>query len=82
MQDGSSHYLKGVTLTLAYIVIGACFFVQHVPLGNNLITFIFILFKNNIININNLLINFSWFVCLLLGVQMNQITTWHRLEML
>ncbi|CAI9298021.1 unnamed protein product [Lactuca saligna] len=31
LQDGSSHYLKGVTLALAYIVIGACFFVQHVP---------------------------------------------------
>ncbi|XP_071699474.1 vacuolar cation/proton exchanger 1-like [Rutidosis leptorrhynchoides] len=31
LQDGSSHYLKGVTLTLAYVVIGACFFVQHVP---------------------------------------------------
>ncbi|KAM0021197.1 putative calcium/proton exchanger, sodium/calcium exchanger membrane region [Helianthus debilis subsp. tardiflorus] len=31
LQDGSSHYLKGVILTLAYVVIGACFFVQHVP---------------------------------------------------
>ncbi|KAK1434844.1 hypothetical protein QVD17_00598 [Tagetes erecta] len=31
LQDGSSHYLKGVVLTLAYVVIGACFFVQHVP---------------------------------------------------
>ncbi|KAI3682134.1 hypothetical protein L2E82_50166 [Cichorium intybus] len=31
LQDGTSHYLKGVTLTLAYIVIGACFFVQYVP---------------------------------------------------
>ncbi|MFS7935122.1 putative calcium/proton exchanger CAX, sodium/calcium exchanger membrane region [Helianthus anomalus] len=33
LQDGSSHYLKGVILTLAYVVIGACFFVQHVPFG-------------------------------------------------
>ncbi|KAL8236770.1 hypothetical protein R6Q59_017851 [Mikania micrantha] len=31
LQDGSSHYLKGVILCLAYVVIGACFFVQHVP---------------------------------------------------
>ncbi|KAI3514060.1 hypothetical protein L1887_12376 [Cichorium endivia] len=31
LQDGTSHYLKGVTLTLAYIVIGACFFVEYVP---------------------------------------------------
>ncbi|KAJ0738071.1 putative calcium/proton exchanger, sodium/calcium exchanger membrane region [Helianthus annuus] len=31
LQDGSSHYLKGVILVLAYVVIGACFFVQHVP---------------------------------------------------
>ncbi|KAK8947685.1 Vacuolar cation/proton exchanger 1a [Platanthera guangdongensis] len=27
LQDGSSHYLKGFILLLAYIVIGACFFV-------------------------------------------------------
>ncbi|PWA66536.1 calcium/proton exchanger [Artemisia annua] len=31
LQDGSSHYLKGLILCLAYVVIGACFFVQHVP---------------------------------------------------
>ncbi|XP_076890902.1 vacuolar cation/proton exchanger 1-like isoform X2 [Bidens hawaiensis] len=31
LQDGTSHYLKGVILFLAYMVIGACFFVQHVP---------------------------------------------------
>ncbi|MFS7944674.1 putative calcium/proton exchanger, sodium/calcium exchanger membrane region [Helianthus anomalus] len=31
LQDGSSHYLKGVILVLAYVAIGACFFVQHVP---------------------------------------------------
>nr|XP_043619599.1 vacuolar cation/proton exchanger 3-like [Erigeron canadensis] len=31
LQDGSSHYMKGVTLVLAYIVIGACFFVQRIP---------------------------------------------------
>ncbi|KAL8191586.1 hypothetical protein R6Q57_028317 [Mikania cordata] len=31
LQDGSSHYLKGVILCLAYVVIGACFCVQHVP---------------------------------------------------
>ncbi|KAM0064149.1 putative calcium/proton exchanger, sodium/calcium exchanger membrane region [Helianthus debilis subsp. tardiflorus] len=31
LQDGSSHYLKGLILVLAYVVIGACFFVQYVP---------------------------------------------------
>ncbi|KAL4587752.1 hypothetical protein LXL04_000626 [Taraxacum kok-saghyz] len=31
LQDGSSHYLKGLMLVLAYVVIGACFFVQNVP---------------------------------------------------
>lgn len=35
LQDGSSHYLKGVVLTLAYVVIGACFFVQHVPFDDS-----------------------------------------------
>ncbi|XP_076928676.1 vacuolar cation/proton exchanger 1-like isoform X1 [Bidens hawaiensis] len=35
LQDGNSHYLKGVILTLAYVVIGACFFVQHVPLDDS-----------------------------------------------
>ncbi|RHN58848.1 putative calcium/proton exchanger [Medicago truncatula] len=28
LQDGTSHYLKGIILLLLYIVIGACFFVQ------------------------------------------------------
>ncbi|GMY10597.1 vacuolar cation/proton exchanger 3-like isoform X1 [Fagus crenata] len=32
LQDGTSHYMKGVILFLCYIVIGACFFVQKVPL--------------------------------------------------
>uniref|UniRef100_A0A2P2LBT4 Vacuolar cation/proton exchanger n=2 Tax=Rhizophora mucronata TaxID=61149 RepID=A0A2P2LBT4_RHIMU len=31
LQDGSSHYLKGVALLLCYIVIGACFFVSKTP---------------------------------------------------
>nr|XP_043609731.1 vacuolar cation/proton exchanger 1-like [Erigeron canadensis] len=31
LQDGSSHYLKGLILGLAYVVIGACFFVQYAP---------------------------------------------------
>ncbi|XP_076919697.1 vacuolar cation/proton exchanger 1-like [Bidens hawaiensis] len=35
LQDGNSHYLKGVILTLAYVVVGACFFVQHVPLADD-----------------------------------------------
>ncbi|GJT33718.1 vacuolar cation/proton exchanger 3-like protein [Tanacetum coccineum] len=35
LQDGTSHYLKGVILTLAYVVIGACFFVQRVPFDDS-----------------------------------------------
>ncbi|KAK3442010.1 hypothetical protein EUGRSUZ_B02256 [Eucalyptus grandis] len=33
LQDGTSHYMKGVVLFLCYIVIGACFFVQKIPLS-------------------------------------------------
>ncbi|XP_047180884.1 vacuolar cation/proton exchanger 3 [Vigna umbellata] len=33
LQDGTSHYLKGLVLLLCYIVIGACFFVQRTPLN-------------------------------------------------
>uniref|UniRef100_A0A6N2KTU6 Vacuolar cation/proton exchanger n=2 Tax=Salix viminalis TaxID=40686 RepID=A0A6N2KTU6_SALVM len=32
LQDGTSHYLKGLTLLLCYVVIGACFFVSKTPL--------------------------------------------------
>ncbi|XP_014504115.1 vacuolar cation/proton exchanger 3-like [Vigna radiata var. radiata] len=32
LQDGTSHYMKGVVLTLCYIVIAACFFVLKTPL--------------------------------------------------
>ncbi|CAN1282347.1 Vacuolar cation/proton exchanger 1 [Linum perenne] len=31
LQDGTSHYMKGVVLVLCYIVISACFFVYKVP---------------------------------------------------
>ncbi|KAG1327892.1 vacuolar cation/proton exchanger 1a [Cocos nucifera] len=31
LQDGTSHYLKGVVLLFAYLVIGACFFVLKTP---------------------------------------------------
>ncbi|CAN1846408.1 Vacuolar cation/proton exchanger 1 [Linum perenne] len=34
LQDGTSHYMKGVVLVLCYIVISACFFVYKVPQGN------------------------------------------------
>ncbi|XP_062095229.1 vacuolar cation/proton exchanger 3-like [Humulus lupulus] len=34
LQDGSSHYLKGLVLLLCYIVIGACFFVSKTPAHN------------------------------------------------
>ncbi|KAL2317496.1 hypothetical protein Fmac_031372 [Flemingia macrophylla] len=32
LQDGTSHYMKGVVLTLCYIVIATCFFVLKTPL--------------------------------------------------
>ncbi|KAL2332956.1 hypothetical protein Fmac_014169 [Flemingia macrophylla] len=36
LQDGTSHYMKGVVLFLCYIVIAACFFVHKTPLiGTN-----------------------------------------------
>ncbi|KAF6147064.1 hypothetical protein GIB67_036783 [Kingdonia uniflora] len=31
LQDGTSHYLKGLVLLLCYVVIGACFFVLKTP---------------------------------------------------
>ncbi|XP_057984009.1 vacuolar cation/proton exchanger 3 [Malania oleifera] len=34
LQDGTSHYLKGMVLLLCYVVIGACFFVLKAPLNN------------------------------------------------
>ncbi|KAK6245059.1 hypothetical protein QUC31_011468 [Theobroma cacao] len=33
LQDGTSHYMKGLVLLLLYIVIGACFFVFKTPLN-------------------------------------------------
>ncbi|XP_015960944.1 vacuolar cation/proton exchanger 3 [Arachis duranensis] len=33
LQDGTSHYMKGLILLLCYVVIGACFFVQRTPLN-------------------------------------------------
>ncbi|KAJ7961243.1 Vacuolar cation/proton exchanger [Quillaja saponaria] len=33
LQDGTSHYLKGLVLMLCYIVIAACFFVLRTPLN-------------------------------------------------
>ncbi|KAJ4978892.1 hypothetical protein NE237_009672 [Protea cynaroides] len=32
LQDGTSHYMKGLVLLLCYIVIGACFFVLRTPI--------------------------------------------------
>ncbi|XP_057954682.1 vacuolar cation/proton exchanger 3-like [Malania oleifera] len=32
LQDGTSHYMKGLVLCLCYIVIGACYFVLKTPL--------------------------------------------------
>ncbi|KAL8089537.1 hypothetical protein AgCh_039129 [Apium graveolens] len=36
LQDGTSHYLKGLVLCLAYVVIAACFFVQKLPSSNHI----------------------------------------------
>ncbi|KAG6433773.1 hypothetical protein SASPL_105390 [Salvia splendens] len=33
LQDGTSHYMKGLVLLLCYFVIGACFFVSWAPLN-------------------------------------------------
>ncbi|CAI9097303.1 OLC1v1033696C2 [Oldenlandia corymbosa var. corymbosa] len=33
LQDGTSHYMKGLVLLLCYVVIGACFFVSRTPLS-------------------------------------------------
>lgn len=53
IQDGSSHYLKGLMLGLAYVVIGACFFVQKVPSGKCFIYITSLLFNYLLlININ------------------------------
>ncbi|KAG6432448.1 hypothetical protein SASPL_104024 [Salvia splendens] len=42
LQDGSSHYMKGLVLLLSYFIISACFFVYKSPLNgagsNNLVT--------------------------------------------
>ncbi|KAL5710220.1 Vacuolar cation/proton exchanger 3 [Ranunculus cassubicifolius] len=32
LQDGTSHYLKGLVLLFCYVVIGACFFVLKTPI--------------------------------------------------
>ncbi|KAG8500744.1 hypothetical protein CXB51_004127 [Gossypium anomalum] len=42
LQDGNSHYLKGLILTLLYSVIGACFFVSKTPLSKNESPYIYI----------------------------------------
>lgn len=42
LQDGTSHYLKGVVLLLCYFVIGASFFVSVSPTGKT--SYIFVIF--------------------------------------
>ncbi|KAF8042165.1 hypothetical protein BT93_A0701 [Corymbia citriodora subsp. variegata] len=34
LQDGTSHYMKGLVLLLCYVVIGACFFVLRTPFAD------------------------------------------------
>nr|ADK26060.1 Ca2+/H+-exchanging protein [Galega orientalis] len=38
LQDGTSHYMKGLILLLCYFVIGACFFVQRTVINPNDVT--------------------------------------------
>ncbi|XP_027334098.1 vacuolar cation/proton exchanger 3-like isoform X3 [Abrus precatorius] len=38
LQDGTSHYMKGLVLILCYVVIGACFFVQRIPFNQSNVT--------------------------------------------
>ncbi|KAL9260477.1 Vacuolar cation/proton exchanger 3-like protein [Drosera capensis] len=47
LQDGTSHYMKGLVLLLCYIVIGACFFVVKTPLPNT----------DSVLNLGNLSAN-------------------------
>ncbi|XP_019178419.1 PREDICTED: vacuolar cation/proton exchanger 3-like [Ipomoea nil] len=35
LQDGTSHYLKGVILCLSYFAIAACFFLHKIPVGQD-----------------------------------------------
>ncbi|KAI8523576.1 hypothetical protein RHMOL_Rhmol13G0084800 [Rhododendron molle] len=35
LQDGTSHYMKGIVLCLCYAIIGACFFVHRIVLDQN-----------------------------------------------
>ncbi|XP_050370858.1 vacuolar cation/proton exchanger 3-like [Argentina anserina] len=35
LQDGTSHYLKGIILFLCYIIIAACFFVDKTPMNDS-----------------------------------------------
>lgn len=43
IQDGTSHYMKGIVLFLCYIVIGACFFVHKIPVSKCLAKKLFLL---------------------------------------
>lgn len=38
LQDGTSHYMKGVVLLLCYVVIGACFFVSNGSTSRHFLT--------------------------------------------
>lgn len=38
LQDGTSHYMKGLVLLLCYVIIGACFFVDRIPLKQPKVT--------------------------------------------
>ncbi|XP_009374246.2 vacuolar cation/proton exchanger 3 [Pyrus x bretschneideri] len=37
LQDGTSHYMKGVILFLCYVVIAACFFVDKIPINETIV---------------------------------------------
>jgi len=56
LQDGTSHYMKGVILCLAYCAIGACFFFHKIPISKSFLIIIF-LYTNPINYI-------KWYLCI------------------
>ena len=39
LQDGTSHYIKGLVLLLCYVIIAACFFVSNTQQGDFFFSF-------------------------------------------
>ncbi|EOA23989.1 hypothetical protein CARUB_v10017206mg [Capsella rubella] len=47
LQDGTSHYMKGLVLLLCYVIIAACFFVDQIPQKQLIGTIVGLQPKNN-----------------------------------